>query len=381
MYYVGHQMEAQESPEELSEKVRLALKAVIDPAYGKPMTELGLLQMLEAPRGRALRLKVSLCSGAASFRNEVQASIEHNLRKLDLEPVMVWNLAIPSRGMTGEDPMPRVKNIVLVMSGKGGVGKSSAAANLSLALAKGGAQVGLLDADIYGPSMPLMFGVKDPVRSKDGKTIEPHEAHGIKLMSIGFMLEDDKQAVIWRGPMLHGALQQLMREVNWGELDYLVMDLPPGTGDVALTVAQRASVTGCVMVTTPQEVALADVYKSVSMAQKLNIPILGVLENMSFFIDSAGVRQELFGRGGGAKIAEFAQTSVVGQIPLDPSVREWADAGTPVVKAMPSSAAAQAYQAVADLLAIRIAQHHFMLGGGEKAPAAEPPTRLKIVRS
>ena len=190
-----------------------------------------------------------------------------------------------------------MKNIILVMSGKGGVGKSTCATNLALALKRAGHRVGLLDADIYGPSIPTMLGVMGRPVSSDGKTIDPLERFGVKLMSIGFLLEDPKAAVIWRGPMLHGALQQFLNDVNWGELDFLVLDLPPGTGDVALTLSQRVKVTGAVVVTTPQQVATDDVFKSVSMCQKVNIPVLGVVENMSYFIDPAGLRHELFGKG------------------------------------------------------------------------------------
>jgi ATP-binding protein involved in chromosome partitioning len=255
---------------------------------------------------------------------------------------------LPARAVGPEDPLPLVKNVVLVMSGKGGVGKSSVACNLAMALSRMGWRVGLLDADIYGPSIPTMLGVTGRPVSADGKTIEPLSRFGIKLMSIGFLLEDPKAAVIWRGPMLHGALQQFMKDVTWGELDFLVMDLPPGTGDVALTLSQKVKVTGAIMVTTPQGVATDDVFKSVSMCKKVNIPVLGVVENMSWFIDSAGVRTELFGKGGGQAVADFAEAPLIGQVPLDPSVREWADKGTPVVQAAPQSDASKALMAIAE---------------------------------
>jgi len=255
---------------------------------------------------------------------------------------------IHGRAIGPDDPMPRVKNVVLVMSGKGGVGKSSVACNLTMALQRAGWRVGLLDADIYGPSIPTMLGVTGRPVSLDGKTIEPLARFGIKLMSIGFLLEDPKAAVIWRGPMLHGALQQFMKDVSWGELDFLVMDLPPGTGDVALTLSQRIKVSGAVMVTTPQAVATDDVYKSVSMCRKVNIPVLGVVENMSWFIDTAGVRHELFGKGGGQAVADFAEAPLLGQVPLDPTVREWGDKGTPVVQAAPQGEASKAFAAIAE---------------------------------
>ncbi len=255
-----------------------------------------------------------------------------------------------SRTAGPDDPVPGVAHVVLVMSGKGGVGKSTTATNLALALARSGYRTGLLDADIYGPSIPTMLGVTGRPVSTDGKTIEPLERFGLKMMSIGFLLEDPKAAVIWRGPMLHGALQQFLKDVAWGELDFLVLDLPPGTGDVALSLSQRLAVSGAVMVTTPQPVATDDVYKSVSMCRKVNIPILGVVENMSWFVDTAGVKHELFGRGGGQAVAEFSEAPLLAQIPIDQSVREWGDKGTPVVQAAPESEIGKAFLQLAEAL-------------------------------
>ncbi len=251
--------------------------------------------------------------------------------------------------------MPGIKHVVLVMSGKGGVGKSTTATNLALALSRAGHRVGLLDADIYGPSIPTMLGVTGRPVSLDGKRIEPLTRFGLKMMSIGFLLEDPKQAIVWRGPMLHGALQQFLNDVSWGELDFLVLDLPPGTGDVALTLSQRIRATGAVIVTTPQPVATDDVFKSVSMCEKVNIPILGVVENMSHFIDSAGVRHEIFGKGGGQAIADFAKAPLLGQVAIDQRVRECGDAGTPIVQAAPDSAAAESFKKIAEALIERIA--------------------------
>ena len=216
-------------------------------------------------------------------------------------------LDLPSRDPAPDDPVPNVRAVVLVMSGKGGVGKSTVAANLAITLKRLGATVGLLDADMYGPSVPTMFGITGQPPT-DGQRIRPLERHGIKLMSIGFLLEDAKAAVVWRGPMLHGALVQFLKDVSWGELDVLLLDLPPGTGDVALTLSQKLRSSGAVIVTTPQEVALQDVYKSVSMAEKVGIPVLGVVENESYFVcDGCEKRHELFGSGGGRKIAEFSR--------------------------------------------------------------------------
>jgi ATP-binding protein involved in chromosome partitioning len=257
---------------------------------------------------------------------------------------------VPSREIGPDDPLPTVRNVVLVMSGKGGVGKSTTATNLALALSRSGHRVGLLDADIYGPSIPTMLGVSGRPVSLDGKTIEPLTRFGVKIMSIGFLLEDPRQAVVWRGPMLHGALNQFLKDVNWGELDFLVLDLPPGTGDVALTLSQRLHSTGAIIVTTPQPVATDDVYKSVSMCEKVNIPILGVVENMSYFVDTAGVRHELFGKGGGQAVADFAKAPLLGQVAIDQSVREWGDKGTPVVQAAPESEIAQSFVKIAERL-------------------------------
>jgi ATP-binding protein involved in chromosome partitioning len=210
-----------------------------------------------------------------------------------------------------------------------------------------------------------MFGVMGRPTSADGQRFLPLERFGVKLMSIGFLLEDAKSAVVWRGPMLQGALMQFLKDVDWGPLDYLVLDLPPGTGDIALTVSQKLRSTGAVVVTTPQEVALQDVYKSVSMAQKVGIPLLGVVENESFFLcDGCGKRHELFGSGGGQKIAAFAEAPLLGQIPIDPAIREWGDAGTPVVQAAPESSVAQAFTAVAEKLAGRIAAANLARDGG-----------------
>ncbi len=269
---------------------------------------------------------------------------------------------VSSRNPGPEDPVPGVKNVLLVMSGKGGVGKSTVATNLSLALARQGYRVGLLDADMYGPSIPTMLGITGQPLS-DGKKIQPLQRFGLKLMSLGFLLEDPKAAVVWRGPMLHGALMQFLGEVDWGELDFLLLDLPPGTGDVALTLSQKVRSNGSVIVTTPQEVALQDVYKSVSMNQKVGIPITGVIENESYFIcDGCDKRHELFGSGGGQKVAEMAGAPLLGQLPLDPQVRQWGDAGTPVVQAAPRSAVAQAFLEISRKLVERLDEQNQQAG-------------------
>ena len=319
------------------------LATVVDPDRQKPLTTLGWIRDL-AITGTHVTLTLAFPSGEPLQREFLDREVQRILLAVkDVATVkLTWR------------ELSTFKNIIVVMSGKGGVGKSTVATNLTLALHRAGHRVGLLDADIYGPSIPTMLGVMGRPVSLDGVQIEPLERFGVKLMSIGFLLEDPRSAVIWRGPMLAGALQQFLKDVHWGTLDYLVLDLPPGTGDVALTLSQQVKVTGAVIVTTPQPVATDDVFKSVAMCQKVNIPVLGVVENMSFFVDSAGVRHELFGSGGGAAVASFANAPLLGQVPMEQSIRECGDKGTPIVQAAPSSAAAQVFAAIAERLVEQI---------------------------
>jgi ATP-binding protein involved in chromosome partitioning len=361
-------------------QIQAALSGVIDPIYGKTLGDLGLVSDVQVS-DKAVSLRVTMHAVSEEKQRALQGAIEAALRPLGVDHVAVtFQIEAPMRRTNAEDPVPQVRNVILVMSGKGGVGKSTCAANLALALHRAGARVGLLDADIYGPSVPTMLGVSGHPHSKDGKSIEPLTRFGMKLMSIGFLIESDKDAIIWRGPMLQGALNQFLGDVAWGALDYLVLDLPPGTGDVALTLAQRLKTTGAVIVTTPQEVALQDVYKSVSMCKKLNIPVLGVIENMSYFVDPSGQRHAIFGSGGGQKIAEFAGAPLLAQIPLDPSVRQWGDDGTPIVQAAPEHVTSRAFTQLAEALSLRIARDAFERAGGERAPDTEGPRRLKILR-
>lgn len=359
------------------DEVREALGDVIDPVFEKPMLELKTLHGVRL-EGETVHATAKLSSPSERLREKVRERVQKALGDRALE--LSFETEVPTREVMGDDPVPGVRNIILVMSGKGGVGKSTTAVNLTLALKKMGMRVGLLDADIYGPSIPTMMGVSGHPVSKDGKRISPLERFGVSMMSIGFLLEEETQAIIWRGPMLHGALRQFLGDVDWGELDYLVLDLPPGTGDVALTMAQQLKVTGVVMVTTPQEVALQDVYKSVSMCTKLNLPLIGVIENMSHFIDSAGVKHELFGSGGGQKVADFAKTPLLAQIPIETAVREWGDKGMPIVQADADSVVSQAYQSAAEELVEAVAKRHFVAGGGDKAPKGKAAKRLKILR-
>jgi ATP-binding protein involved in chromosome partitioning len=252
-----------------------------------------------------------------------------------------------------------VRNAIAVASGKGGVGKSTLATNLALSLALDGARVGLLDADIYGPNIPMMMGANERPKGKNDKVIPP-EAHGVKLMSMGFLV-DPNQAVIWRGPMIHNALRQFIEDVEWGELDYLVVDLPPGTGDASLSLAQSLSLTGAVIVTTPQQVALSDVVRGVKMFEQLKVPILGVIENMSYFVaPDTGKRYDIFGHGGGAKMAKQVEVDFLGEVPLEPQVRVGGDEGQPIVVHDPDSAAAQAIRAVAQKVAASVSMHNLV---------------------
>jgi ATP-binding protein involved in chromosome partitioning len=291
----------------------------------------------------------------AKLREALQRSLAAAGLALDR---LEQRLDVSCRSVAEDDPVPDVKNVVLVMSGKGGVGKSTVCANLACAMSEMGARVGLLDADIYGPSVPTLFGVRSQPTG-DGHKISPIKKLGVQLMSIGFLLEDDKSAVVWRGPMLHGALMQFLKDVAWGHLDYLFLDLPPGTGDIALTLAQRVQSNGAVVVTTPQEMALQDVYKAVAMNQKVGIPILGVVENQSYFVCSTcSTRHELFGKGGGQRIADQAGAPLLGQLPLIPEVQRASDAGLPVVKAQPDSAAAVGFFELAERLGQRICEEN-----------------------
>ncbi|MCB9666840.1 MAG: Mrp/NBP35 family ATP-binding protein [Myxococcales bacterium] len=357
-----------------------ALEAVMDPIFQRPMLSLGMLEDV-IRTGSGASMTVRLSAPSRTVQAQIREALEQALMPLGVTALQIkWDLQVPTRTLSGEDPAPSVRNVVAVLSGKGGVGKSTCAANVAMALARAGAKVGLLDADIYGPSVPTLFGVMEHPTSSDGKKITPIERFNVKLMSIGFLTEDPKEAVVWRGPMLHTALMQFLRDVNWGELDYLVLDLPPGTGDVALSLSKHVSMTGAVVITTPQEVALQDVYKAVSMCTKLSLPILGIVENMSHFVDSGGVHHHIFGAGGGQKVAEFARAPLLAQLPIDPKVAEWGDKGVPLVQAQPDSPSAAAFSKLAEDLAIRIAELHFERGGSQKAPKSEATKHLKVLR-
>jgi len=263
------------------------------------------------------------------------------------------------------DILPGVKAIIAVASGKGGVGKSTTAVNLALGLAAEGRKVGLLDADIYGPSMPRMMGISGRPNSADGKTLDPMENYGIKVMSIGFMV-DEETPMIWRGPMVQSALEQMMRDVNWGELDVLIVDMPPGTGDAQLTMAQRVPLTGAVIVSTPQDIALLDARKGLNMFRKVDVPVFGIIENMSYFLcPDNGKRYDIFGHGGAKREAERMGVDFLGEVPIEIEIREMSDSGTPITVSLPDSQSAINYRAIAATVGAKI---DAALGEGPATP-------------
>jgi ATP-binding protein involved in chromosome partitioning len=270
----------------------------------------------------------------------------------------------PQPGHGKDNLIPGVKYVIAVSSGKGGVGKSTVSVNLAVSLALTGAKVGLLDADIYGPNIPMMMGVSKPPEQIDGKIV-PAESHGVKLISMGFFVPEDT-AVVWRGPMVHTAIQQLFRDVLWGELDYLLIDLPPGTGDAQLTLTQLVPLTGAVTVTTPQEVALHDVRKGMMMFQKVNVPLLGIVENMSYFLcGHCGERTEIFSHGGGERAAATLGIPFLGRVPIDPAIRDGGDSGTPIVVADPASPQSASFREIAQKIIAEVT------GGAKGVPPIE----------
>jgi len=329
-----------------------ALKKVQDPELRRDIVSLGMVKDLRV-EGDAVSLKVELTTPACPLKDTIGKDVEAALRQAGAARIdLSWGAQVRSApGVSQAALTPGVKNIVLVGAGKGGVGKSTVALNLAVSLARMGAKVGILDADIYGPSLPVMTGTTSRPGSKDGKRLEPIVAHGLKTMSIGYLIDPD-QALVWRGPMVTGALLQLLRDVNWGELDYLILDLPPGTGDVPLTLAQNVRAAGVVLVSTPQDVALADVIRAKLMFDKVSIPVLGIVENMSTFI-CPHCRQEtaIFDHGGVRAAADKLGMRFLGEIPLDLAVREGGDKGLPIAAGQPDGPQAKAFLATAQQVA------------------------------
>jgi ATP-binding protein involved in chromosome partitioning len=347
------------------EKLRAALAKVQDPLFGKDIVTLGYVKDVLGDGDKA-RIHLKLPTPAHPHRAELEKAVNDAAHAAGASDVKLDVAAdVTSRvGKPGGDRLSGVKNIIAVAAGKGGVGKSTVATNLALALRQHGATVGLLDADVYGPSVPTMLGEPDvPPGQQPGQKITPSVHWGIKVISVGFFVERDG-AVVWRGPMIHKLLQQFIEDVDWGSIDYLVIDLPPGTGDAQLSLSQLIPITGSVVVTTPQEIALIDVVKAVSMFKKVEIPVLGVVENMSYYVcPGCGHHDEIFARGGGKKLAKELGTMFLGEVPIDAKVRHGGDSGRPVVVGAPESEHAQIFMQLAAKVAGEIAKINGPGGG------------------
>ncbi|HTN48937.1 MAG TPA: iron-sulfur cluster carrier protein ApbC [Burkholderiaceae bacterium] len=338
------------------DRVNQALAGIIDPNTGKDLVSSRSARNVRVD-GSDVSVDVELGYPAASQIDPMRRKVIDALRATGAANVSanVTMKIVAHAVQRGVKVMPNVKNIIAVASGKGGVGKSTVAANLALALAAEGARVGMLDADIYGPSQPTMLGVSGAPESHDGRTLEPKENHGVQVSSIGLLVDAD-QPMVWRGPMVTQALQQLLGQTNWKDLDYLVVDLPPGTGDIQLTLAQQVPVTGAVIVTTPQDIALIDAKKGLRMFEKVGIPILGIVENMAVHVCSnCGHAEHIFGSEGGSRMAEQYGVDLLGSLPLDIRIREQTDSGRPTVVAEPDSAITASYKEIARKVAVRIA--------------------------
>jgi len=341
----------------LETRVRQLLGGVTDPHTGLDLVSSGIVRGVGVA-GSDVTVDLVLGYPALSAQGALADAVRAVLAE---EPsighvaVGVSSRIVAHEVQAGLTPLPGVRNVIAVASGKGGVGKSTVAANLALALKAEGASVGVLDADIHGPSQVRMLGLEGKPDTKDGKRIEPKIGHGVQAMSIGLMIEEDT-AMIWRGPMATQALQQMLGETNWSDLDYLVIDLPPGTGDIQLTLCQRIPVSGAVIVTTPQDIALLDAKKALKMFEKVNVPVLGIIENMATHVCSqCGHEEHVFGEGGGARMAAQYGVPLLGSLPLDIRIREQADSGTPTVAAMPDSDLASRYRGIARNAAARLA--------------------------
>ena len=337
------------------EQVLAALRTVQDPDLHKDIVTLQFVKDVKIDGG-AVDFTIELTTPACPVREEMKAEAEAKVAALAGVTAARANMtaSVRARGGFGRQAVPGVRNIVTVGAGKGGVGKSTTSVNLALALSNKGARVGLMDADVYGPNIPQMLGIKDAPEVGEDKKMVPPVAYGLKVISMGMLVPPD-QPIIWRGPMLHGAVQQFMRDVAWGELDYLIVDLPPGTGDVSISLSQSVPVAGAVVVTTPQGVSVADVRKAVGMFRQLNIPILGVIENMSYFLcGHCNERTDIFGHGGGQKMAQDLEIPFLGEVPIDTRVRIGGDEGRPIMVEAPDAPAAQAFAAVAGKVAAQI---------------------------
>src|SRR5664279_2750262 len=335
-----------------------ALQAVVDPETGRDLVSTKQLRNMRVDGGR-VTFDVELGYPAKSTLEPLRRRLIDAARAVagvENISVDITSKIVAHAVQRGVQLLPGVKNIVAVASGKGGVGKSTTAVNLALALAAEGASVGILDADIYGPSQPMMMGIEGRPESADGKTMEPMENYGVQVMSIGFLVEQDNP-MVWRGPMVTQALEQLLRQTNWRDLDYLIVDMPPGTGDIQLTLSQRVPLTGAVIVTTPQDIALLDAKKGIKMFEKVGVPILGIVENMAVHVCSqCGHAEHIFGEEGGKRLAAEYGMDYLGALPLNLSIRVQADSGRPTVVSDPDGAIAALYKSLARQVAVKIAQ-------------------------
>ena len=335
-----------------------ALKSVVDPNTGRDFVSTKLVKNLKVEGGDVafdIELGYPAKSQIAGLRKSLIAAVR-SLPGVENVSVNLSSKIVAHAVQRGVQLMPKVKNIVAVASGKGGVGKSTTAVNLALALAAEGATVGILDADIYGPSQPMMMGIEGRPESADGSTMEPMENYGVQVMSIGFLVDADNP-MIWRGPMVTQALEQLLRQTNWSDLDYLIVDMPPGTGDIQLTLSQKVPLTGAIIVTTPQDIALLDAKKGLKMFEKVGVPILGIVENMAVHVcEKCGHVEHIFGEEGGKRLAEEYKMDYLGALPLNLSIRVQADSGRPSVVSEPDGEIAGLYKRVARQVAVKIAQ-------------------------
>jgi ATP-binding protein involved in chromosome partitioning len=333
-----------------SEQVIDALRQVIDPELHKDIVSLNMVQNVVVGEDNRVTLTIMLTTPACPLKNKIKADVTDAVMSIEgvTDVDIEMSARVRSDGLKRQVDLP-IKNIIAVSSGKGGVGKSTIAVNLAVALQRSGARVGIMDADIYGPNLPTMMGVTEPP-SSDGERITPPVSFGVKVISIGFFVPPD-QPLIWRGPMLHNAIRQFAMDVEWGDLDYLIVDLPPGTGDVQLSLTQHLPLSGGIIVTLPQQVSLEDARRGLYMLEKLEVPVLGVIENMSYLETADGERIDVFGSGGGKQLADEAGVPFLGEIPMDPQVRIGGDQGEPIVIAQPETPAAKALQSIAEQMA------------------------------